>query len=108
MGDIYAQLAANRTGERRFLEMLERFGVETVAEAAKELQDYSERLAREAIRAIPDGLYEAEDFVDDNGVHDRAAQERGRARRRPPIALAGERDGKAPIYPRSISRGSMG
>ena len=67
MGDIYAQLAANRTGERRFLEMLERFGVETVAEAARELQDYSERLAREAIRAIPDGLYEAEDFVDDNG-----------------------------------------
>ena len=67
MGDINAQLAANRTGERRFLEMLERFGVETVGEAARELQDYSERLAREAIRAIPDGLYEAEDFVDDNG-----------------------------------------
>jgi N-methylhydantoinase B len=67
MGDIRAQLAANRTGQRRFLEMLERFGVETVAEAAKELQDYSERLAREAIRAIPDGVYEAFDFIDDNG-----------------------------------------
>jgi N-methylhydantoinase B len=67
MGDIYAQLAANRTGERRFVEMLERFGVDTVSEAATELQDYSERLARDAIRAIPDGRYEAEDFVDDNG-----------------------------------------
>jgi N-methylhydantoinase B len=67
MGDIYAQIAANRTGRKRFVEMLDRFGVETVLEAAKELQDYSERLAREAIRAIPDGVYEAEDFVDDNG-----------------------------------------
>lgn len=70
MGDIYAQLAANRTGAARFVEMLERFGEETVLTAAAELQDYSERLAREAIRAIPDGVYEAEDFVDDNGFSD--------------------------------------
>jgi N-methylhydantoinase B len=47
--------------------MLDRFGAETVLAAAAELQDYSERLAREAIRTIPDGVYEAEDFVDDNG-----------------------------------------
>ena len=67
MGDIYAQLAANRTGQARFIEMLDRFGEETVLGAAAQLQDYSERLAREAIRAIPDGVYEAEDFVDDNG-----------------------------------------
>lgn len=70
MGDIYAQLAANRTGEARFIEMLERFGEETVLTAARELQDYSERLARDAIRNIPDGTYSAEDFVDDNGFTD--------------------------------------
>jgi N-methylhydantoinase B len=70
MGDIYAQLAANRTGEGRFIEMLERFGEDVVLAGAAELQDYSERLAREAIRAIPDGVYEAEDFVDDNGSTD--------------------------------------
>ena len=67
MGDIYAQVAANRTGEARFVEMLERFGEETILEAAGTLQDYSERLTREAISAIPDGVYEGEDFVDDNG-----------------------------------------
>jgi N-methylhydantoinase B len=67
MGDIYAQLAANRTGEGRFVEMLDRFGEDTVLAAARDLQDYSERLARDAIRAIPDGIYRAEDFVDDNG-----------------------------------------
>lgn len=70
MGDIYAQMAANRTGEARFIEMLERFGEETVLAGAAELQDYSERLAREAIRAIPDGVYRAEDYVDDNGFTD--------------------------------------
>jgi N-methylhydantoinase B len=70
MGDIYAQVAANRTGEVRFVELLERFGEATVSAAAAELQDYSERLAREAVAAIPDGVYTAEDFVDDNGFTD--------------------------------------
>ncbi|HWS70181.1 MAG TPA: hydantoinase B/oxoprolinase family protein [Steroidobacteraceae bacterium] len=67
MGDLRAQLAANRTGEARFIEMAGRFGAATVIQAAKQLQDYSERLTREAITAIPDGIYTAEDFVDDNG-----------------------------------------
>jgi N-methylhydantoinase B len=67
MGDFYAQIAANRTGEARLLEMLDRFGEETVLRVGAEIQDYSERLARDAIAAIPDGVYEAEDFVDDNG-----------------------------------------
>ncbi len=67
MGDLKAQLAANRTGAARFVEMLERFGEETVIAAAAQLQDYAEQLTREAIRSIPNGRYEAEDFVDDNG-----------------------------------------
>lgn len=67
MGDLYAQLAANRIGALRFVEMLERFGENTVMAAAEELQNYAERLTREAIRTIPNGRYEAEDFVDDNG-----------------------------------------
>jgi len=67
LGDFYAQIAANRIGERRFVEMLDRFGADRVLGAARALQDYSEKLGREAIAAIPDGTYEAEDFVDDNG-----------------------------------------
>lgn len=70
MGDIYAQIAANRIGETRLVEMLDRFGPETLRQAGGALLDYSERLAREAIRAIPDGTYAAEDFVDDNGQSD--------------------------------------
>lgn len=67
MGDLYAQLSANRTGAARFVEMLERFGEETVIAASAQLQDYAEQLTRAAIRTIPNGRYEAEDFVDDNG-----------------------------------------
>lgn len=70
LGDVYAQIAANRTGETRLLELIERFGLERVLAAARGLQDYSERLAREAIAAIPDGVYRGEDFVDDNGFTD--------------------------------------
>jgi len=67
MGDVHAQIAANMTGKTRFLELAARFGVEDVLEAGEELQRYSERLTRDAIRTIPDGEYEADDFVDDNG-----------------------------------------
>ena len=67
LGDVYAQITANKTGETRLLELIERFGKEQVLTAAHEVQAYSERLAREAILAIPDGEYEGEDFVDDNG-----------------------------------------
>jgi N-methylhydantoinase B len=67
MGDVYAQVAANRTGESRFLDLVERFGKDAVLETAAELQNYSERLTRALIRELPNGVYEGEDFVDDNG-----------------------------------------
>jgi len=70
MGDVYAQVAANMTGESRFVELAERFGIDVVLEAGSEVQDYSERLTRDAIRSIRDGIYEGEDFVDDNGFTD--------------------------------------
>jgi len=70
MGDVYAQIAANRTGTIRFLEMVERFGADDMREAGAELQRYSERLTRAALQEIPDGVYEGEDFVDDNGFTD--------------------------------------
>lgn len=70
IGDVRAQIAANRTGAARFLELVQRFGRERVLLAAGELQRYSERLARDVIERIPDGDYTATDFVDDNGFSD--------------------------------------
>jgi N-methylhydantoinase B len=63
-GDFAAQVAAIRTGERRLLALIERYGLGTVREHMDALQDYTERLARAAVRALPDGRYEAEDVME--------------------------------------------
>ena len=46
---------------RRFGELLERYGKETVLSATHQLMDYTERVLRQRIAAIPDGEYRAED-----------------------------------------------
>ncbi|MBS0532695.1 MAG: hydantoinase B/oxoprolinase family protein [Proteobacteria bacterium] len=68
MGDFRAQVAAVKTGEKRFLEMLSKYGRDDVLGAIDAIMDQSERLARERVAAMPDGVYEAESFMDDDGV----------------------------------------
>jgi N-methylhydantoinase B len=68
MGDLRAQITALKTGERRFLELLERYGRDTVLNAIRAIMDHSEAAARARTRSIPDGTYEAESFMDDDGV----------------------------------------
>ena len=67
-GDLAAQLAACRTGERRLQEIVERYGWEETLQHMDALLDYSERLARAVIRSIPDGAYTAQDYLDDDGL----------------------------------------
>lgn len=66
-GDLTAQIASNRTGTRRLLGLVERYGADTVSEYMRHLQDYAERMTREAIGLIPDGEYRFEDAMDDDG-----------------------------------------
>ena len=68
MGDLRAQITAVKTGERRFLELLERYGRDEVLAAIRNIMDQSEAAARARTRTIPDGVYEAESFMDDDGV----------------------------------------
>jgi N-methylhydantoinase B len=68
MGDFRAQIAAIRTGERRVCRLLERYGTQAFTASIRLIFDQSERLARAAVRTIPDGVYEAESFMDDDGV----------------------------------------
>jgi len=63
-GDLNAQIAACRAGDRRLQEMFGRYGVATVHQAMAEAQDYSERLFRTEIERVPDGSFEWEDFID--------------------------------------------
>jgi len=68
MGDLRAQITAVKTGERRFLELISRYGRDEVLSAIAAIMDQSEKAARARTSAIPDGVYEAESFMDDDGV----------------------------------------
>ncbi len=68
LGDLRAQLAAVRTGERGFLELLRRYGRDRTLGAIRAIMDRAEEAARARTASIPDGLYEAESFMDDDGV----------------------------------------
>jgi len=70
-GDLAAMLGANRTGERRLMEVVEKYGWNEVSRYVTEILNYSERMTRHAISVIPDGTYEAEDFLDNDGITDK-------------------------------------
>jgi N-methylhydantoinase B len=66
-GDMRAQIAACRIGERRFTELLGRYGRGTVMESVQHILDRSERAARKRLAETPDGVYKAESFLDSDG-----------------------------------------
>ncbi len=68
MGDLRAQLAACHNGERQFLELVERYGVDKIAPYFQEILDYAERMTRAALSELPDGEFSFEDWIDDDGV----------------------------------------
>jgi hypothetical protein len=68
MGDFRAQIAAVKTGERRFLEMIRKYGRDAVVGGIEAIMDQSEAVTRARVSQIPDGVYEASSFMDDDGV----------------------------------------
>lgn len=68
MGDFDAQMAANNVGILRLRELADRYGTDKVVATMTALQDYSETRMRAAITAVPDGVYSAEDWLDDDGM----------------------------------------
>jgi N-methylhydantoinase B len=67
-GDFMAMYGSLVTGERRIDELVDRYGVEQLRLYMRELQKYSERRMRAAVRDIPNGVYEASMQADDDGV----------------------------------------
>ena len=66
-GDFEAQVSAQRTGERRLMELASRFGVRLLRQRMAEVQDYAERLTRARLHRIPQGTYRFADQLDDDG-----------------------------------------
>jgi N-methylhydantoinase B len=70
-GDLTAQIAACRIGERRLIGMVAKYGKAEVAAYGRHLLDYSAKMMAATLNGIPSGVYRAEDFLDDDGVTDK-------------------------------------
>lgn len=70
IGDLRAQVAACRTGEREMLALIVRHGLDRFEACAAALLHQAERLARTAISAMPDGSYTFTDWIDEDGIDD--------------------------------------
>ncbi|MGH2435575.1 MAG: hydantoinase B/oxoprolinase family protein, partial [bacterium] len=68
LGDLWAGVAALRVGERRFVELCAKFGRTAVQAAIERLLDRGEALTRQELQRLPRGTFEAEDFIDDDGI----------------------------------------
>ncbi|MBI1730442.1 hydantoinase B/oxoprolinase family protein [Candidatus Acetothermia bacterium] len=66
-GDLRAQFASNETARKRLIALAERVGWPLLTQAMSELLDYSERRMRHEIGKLPAGVYEATDYLDDDG-----------------------------------------
>jgi len=68
LGDLQSQLASLEVGAAAIKRLATRIGAEALVEATNRILDMSEASMRAAIRAMPDGVYEFTDFLDDDGV----------------------------------------
>jgi N-methylhydantoinase B len=65
LGDLWAGIASMRAGERRLLQLVEKYGKDTVLHALSSYMDYAESVARRALAELPKGTFLAEDQLDD-------------------------------------------
>ena len=101
-GDLDAQLASLHTGHTRLLDMVERRGADAVLAAMAGLVAYADRLVAAGVARIPDGRYQAEDALEDDGFGS------GPVAVRATVTVAGERlvvdfDGSSPQVPGGIN-----
>jgi N-methylhydantoinase B len=67
-GDLRAQIAANGIGIRSLTNLLERHGKKKIRFYIDRLIEYSERRTRDQVRKLPEGSFQAEGFLDDDGI----------------------------------------
>jgi len=70
-GDLGAQIAACHTGAERLREVCARYGLAKAKSAARELLEYSDEMMRALLEQVKTGKYQAEDFLDNDGISER-------------------------------------
>jgi N-methylhydantoinase B len=74
LGDLRAQASACLTGNRRYLEAIERFGLDAINRANDLLIAETEARLRAGLDRLPDGIFTGEDIVDDDGITEDSIQ----------------------------------
>ncbi|GHH98837.1 hydantoinase B/oxoprolinase family protein [Neobacillus kokaensis] len=64
LGDLRSQAVATKVGENQLLQLVEKYGIETILTAFDEVQDYVEFMTREKVKKMPNGTWETTDFID--------------------------------------------
>jgi len=67
-GDLMAMVGSTYLAERRIVGLVEKLGVERFRQLSGQIKDVSEVLMRQALDRLPDGVYTAEGFLEDDGV----------------------------------------
>lgn len=68
LGDMYAGVAAARVGARRIESLIGKYGRDAVLAAMEDLLDYGERMTRLELLKLPEGVYTAEDVIEEDGL----------------------------------------
>jgi len=76
LGDVRAMIAAVRKASGRFYEIIDTYGLNVTLSAIREMLDQGEKMARAAVRRIPNGTYEAEALLDGDGNDDAPLDEK--------------------------------
>ena len=64
LGDLRSQAVATQVGENQLLQLVDKYGIETILTAFEEVQDYVEYMTREKVKKLPNGTWETTDFID--------------------------------------------
>ena len=67
-GDLWSGVAAVRTGERRLVELVRKYGVETFQASIRQFMDYGEQVSLKALEKLPKGRFELAEEQDDGAV----------------------------------------
>ena len=70
LGDLHAQVASIRTGERRLQKIFEKFGKTVIDQAIERIMDHGEKASLQALANLPHGTWSAVDYIDDDGITD--------------------------------------
>lgn len=73
-GDLTAQIGACRIGVTRVIDLVSKYGFERVQANVHHLLDHSQRLMSATLRNLPEGVFEAEDYLDNDGITNEAVR----------------------------------